>query len=63
MHTVTKVKVFTETKHRERQALGEAVTAWLEEHPHLAIVKEVVTQSSDEAYHCLSITLFLGERE
>jgi len=52
------VKVFTATKSREREELGEAVTRWLDRNPGAEIVDKVVTQSSDKEYHCLTITLF-----
>ncbi len=52
------IKVFTATKSRERDELGEKASAWLQQHPELDIVDKVVTQSSDREYHCLSITLF-----
>jgi hypothetical protein len=52
------VKVFTATKAREREMLGEAVTRWLAENPRARVLDKVVTQSSDSAFHCLSITLF-----
>lgn len=52
------VKVFTATKAREREELGEAVTDWLRQHPELEIVDKAVLQSSDNEFHCLSITLF-----
>jgi hypothetical protein len=54
----TGVKVFTSSKAREREVLGERVTAWLRENPSLRVVRKVVTQSSDAEFHCLSITLF-----
>lgn len=53
------VKVFSATKQKEREALGETITAWLHEHgPSITLVDKVVLQSSDNAYHCLSVTLF-----
>ena len=52
------VKVFSATKARDREALGENVTRWLVEHPQLQIVDKTVTQSSDAEFHCLTITLF-----
>ncbi|MEM1025433.1 MAG: hypothetical protein AAGD10_11950 [Myxococcota bacterium] len=55
------VKVFTATKAREREELGETITEWLQDHPDLEIVDKVVTQSSDNEFHCLSITLFYRE--
>ncbi len=52
------VKVFTSTKAREREALGDRVTEWIQEHPGLRIVDKYVTQSSDSDFHCFTITLF-----
>ena len=52
------VKVFTATMQRDRERLGEDVTAWLQAHQELTTIDKVVTQSSDNEYHCLSITLF-----
>lgn len=54
----TGVKVFTATKAREREELGETITRWLEQHPDLEIVDKVVRQSSDNQFHCLTIVLF-----
>ena len=42
----------------ERDQLGEKITAWLKEHPTWKVVDTIVTQSSDEAFHCLAITIF-----
>jgi len=55
------VKVFSATMAQERDNLGEKVTAWLESHKNVKIVDKIVTQSSDEAFHCLAITLFYWE--
>jgi hypothetical protein len=52
------VKVFSATMAQERDQLGEKLTAWLAERPQLKVVDTIVTQSSDEAFHCLAITLF-----
>lgn len=57
------IKVFTATKSRERDELGEKATAWLQQHPEFEIIDKVVTQSSDREYHCLSITLFYVEKD
>ena len=46
---------------QERDQLGEKITVWLKEHPNVKVVDKIVTQSSDEAFHCLSITLFYTE--
>jgi hypothetical protein len=55
------VKVFSATMAQERDQLGEKVTRWLEDHRKVKIVDKIVTQSSDEAFHCLAITLFFWE--
>ena len=52
------VKVFTATKARDREALGDAVTQWLRDNPQNRILDKIVTQSSDREFHCLTITLF-----
>ncbi|HRI53155.1 MAG TPA: hypothetical protein PLW65_23535 [Pseudomonadota bacterium] len=55
------VKVFSATKAREREDLGENITRWLRANPGLRIVDKVVTQSSDREFHCLTITLFFNK--
>ena len=57
-HKFNGVKVFSATMAQDRDQLGEKLTAWLAERPELKVVDTVVTQSSDEAFHCLAITLF-----
>lgn len=52
------VKVFSATKAREREDLGENVTRWLRANPNVRVIDKVVTQSSDREFHCLTITLF-----
>ena len=53
------VKVFTATKAKEREALGEVITAWLRRNEGLVeVVETVVKQSSDQQFHCLSIVVF-----
>jgi hypothetical protein len=56
------VKIFSATMAQERDRLGERITEWLREHPDHEIVDTVVTQSSDEAFHCLVITVFYREQ-
>ncbi|MFO0576619.1 MAG: hypothetical protein U1A78_21645 [Polyangia bacterium] len=55
------VKIFSATMAQERDQLGEKVSQWLADHPQLRVVDTIVTQSSDEAFHCLAITLFYRE--
>jgi hypothetical protein len=56
------VKVFSATMAQEREHLGEKVTDWIRSRPEVEIVNTVVTQSSDEAFHCIAITLFFKEQ-
>jgi hypothetical protein len=55
------VKIFSATMAQERDQLGEKVSAWMADHPSCKVVDTIVTQSSDEAFHCLAITLFYWE--
>jgi hypothetical protein len=57
------VKTFTATMARDRDALGDRVTAWLRDDPRRKVVDTVVTQSSDESFHCLAITVFFWQPE
>jgi hypothetical protein len=57
------VKVFAATMAQEREKLGEKITDWIRRYPQNEIVDTVVTQSSDEAFHCLAITVFYMDRE
>jgi hypothetical protein len=58
----TGLKVFSATKAREREELGETVTRWIRSNPGLEVVDRVVRQSSDDEFHCLTIILFYRER-
>ena len=57
------VKVFSATKAREREELGDHITRWLRNNPQVEIVDKFVTQSSDREFHCLTITLVYKERD
>jgi len=57
------VKVFSATKAREREGLGERLTEWIEQNPAVEVVDKVVTQSSDHEFHCLTITVFYQTSE
>ena len=52
------VKVFSATMAEHRARLGEAVTQWISANPTYKLLEFVVTQSSDAAYHCISIVVF-----
>jgi hypothetical protein len=56
------VKVFSATKAKEREELGDAITRWLRSNADLEIVDRVVSQSSDDEFHCLTIVLFYRPR-
>lgn len=57
------IKVFSATKARDRGELGDRATAWIDDHKNnVVIVDKIVTQSSDNEFHCLSITLFCSRR-
>ena len=55
------VKVFSATMVADRDQLGEKVTAWMTNNSHLKVTDLIVTQSSDEAFHCIAITVFYWE--
>ena len=55
------VKVFSATMVADRDQLGEKVTAWINSNPDKKVTNLVVTQSSDEAFHCIAITVFYHE--
>jgi hypothetical protein len=53
------IKVFSATKQKDREELGDVATRWLKEmRDQVEIVDKTVTQSSDSEYHCLTIILF-----
>ncbi len=58
----TGVKVFSATKARDREELGENVTRWLKSNADLEVVDRVVCQSSDNEFHCYSLVLFYRDR-
>ena len=62
MAEYTGVKVFSTTLARDRDQMGESITRWLAAHPGLEVVQHEVRQSSDQEFHCLTITLFYRER-
>ena len=59
----TGVKVFSATKAREREELGENVTRWMRANSGVKVMDKIVTQSSDREFHCLTITLFYAHPE
>jgi hypothetical protein len=55
------VKVFSATMFGARAELGETITMWIAANPSFKITEFVVTQSSDEAFHCIAISVFYWE--
>jgi hypothetical protein len=58
----TGVKVFSATKAKDREELGEHVTRWLKSNADLEVVDKVVTQSSDNEFHCYTLVLFYRQK-
>lgn len=56
------VQVFSATFAEDRARLGDRIQAWLAAHPGIQLVDHTVVQSSDEAFHCLSIVLFYQKK-
>ncbi len=52
------LKVFAGTTAGDRAVLGEMITGWLAANSHLVVVDREITQSSDNEFHCLTVTLF-----
>lgn len=52
------VQVFSATMVADRARLGEKVTEWIAAHPEFSIVEIVQTQSSDEQFHCIALSVF-----
>jgi putative lipoic acid-binding regulatory protein len=64
LYVFDEVKVFSATKGADRKELGRRVTKWIREHSsEIEIVDKAVRQSSDNEYHCLTITLFFRRRQ
>ncbi len=55
------VKVFSATMVAQRELLGASVTGWIEAHPSCAVADIVVSQSSDDSFHCIAISVFYME--
>jgi hypothetical protein len=58
MSDVLGVRVFSATKARDREVLGDVITAWLQAHPERRVFDRIVVQSSDASFHCVTIVLF-----
>ena len=56
--TALACKVFSATLHKDRNELGDRVSAWIREVQFPEVVSTKVVQSSDQQYHCLSIVVW-----
>lgn len=45
----------------DRGQLGDRITAWIANGPSRKLTDIVVTQSSDAAFHCITISIFYQE--
>ena len=59
----TGVKVFSATKAKEREELGENISRWIKSNADLEIVDKVVAQSSDNEFHCYTLILFYKHKQ
>lgn len=55
------VKIFSATMFADRGQLGDRITAWIASGPPRKLTDIVVTQSSDAAFHCVTISIFYHE--
>ena len=58
----TGLKIFSATKAREREEIGDRVTDWIDANTNLEVVGHHVRQSSDNAFHCLTLVLLYKHR-
>jgi hypothetical protein len=57
MNTFDSLKVFSASLYRDREVLGERITDWIAAND-VEISRFEVRQSSDRAFHCLTIIVF-----
>jgi hypothetical protein len=60
---ISSFKVFSATKARDREVLGDRVTAWIAANPAIEVLRTVVSLSSDRGFHCLSLVLVCTDRK
>lgn len=51
------VKVWSVTRAKDREVLGDKITEWLKDSRAIPS-RTFVVQSSDSAYHCISVVMF-----
>jgi hypothetical protein len=52
------IKVFSATKAREREEISDRINEWITANRNIEILGKDVLQSSDNAFHCLTIVLY-----
>ncbi len=57
MKGVSLIKVFSATKARARDELGDRISEWIAANPQATVLRTTVLASSDRQFHCLSIVL------
>ena len=57
------VQIFSATKAREREELGNEVTAWIRGNTKLSLIGRKIVQSSDSEFHCISMVMFYTGEE
>ena len=55
------VKIFSATMRADRERLGERITDWITANPRTTVTEIAVTQSSDHAFHCVTLTMFFHQ--
>lgn len=55
------VKIFSATMMADRERLGDKVSSWIAENRRFQVTDMIVTQSSDDAFHCIAISVFYFE--
>jgi hypothetical protein len=55
------IKIFSATMFADRGQLGDKITAWIASSSQRKLTDIVVTQSSDAAFHCITISVFYFE--
>jgi hypothetical protein len=56
------VKIFSATMMADRAMLGTRMTEWIAGNPQKKVTEVVVTQSSDDAFHCITLTAYYFEK-
>lgn len=55
--------IFSETKHTDRHNMSEEVTAWRQRNASATITDIRTMQSSDNAFHCVTVIIFYKNKK